>query len=495
MASNECKKGNERTIKKLLELKSKKMNNNISDKNWDVLGNKVSEYEPNEYTGNDWAAMEKMLDTKPVSGYHFLKIYFPIILSALLLVAGFVLLNNYHQGGESTKLGSEVTSQGEQERQQNNSTINRSDTNSNILNIENAQPSRQYEIGNAEKKLNSIKIENKIPGAKDADTKVIDRVEKNKQKNLEIASARNYSNRPLSNLGFSESNSIKNNDDISSPSNPIFSSSKLVVDNTGSKIAVNREFDDQGGGIAGTTVLNSNTKVKEIKILPALALNTLEIEEGDLPSRGTSMVDIDIVDKRVKFGLLVGLNNSVTNYDALTTSHRLFFGVFAKKRLSKKWELELGAQIKYVDNYDLVQQFSASWYDNLGFSHSVRTTREFDNYRSIDIPLTLKYIASGKLSLVGGLRYSNILNRIEPISADAEPSFSNSIPRQGFWSHDLGIVLGTDYKVTPHWSLALRWNQGIRDITPDNLYKDAEGNVDDSNHFNSDLQLSVNYTF
>jgi len=467
------------------------MKNKITDKNWDILGSKVSEYTPDEFSTNDWEAMDSILNANAAIGPHFLKTYIPIALSASILIAVFVLINTIYRDGKPTELSLETTNRKARGGQQYNSTPNRGEANATMLNIEDIESNEQLEKANLENSSDRSILENKMRSIKEVNNKAIHKVA---NINLEIASLRSYNNKYSNNLSFPISKSKKSNNDNFSPSNPIALSLELAVENEQSKIGANSEPSDQETGSSNTTS-SSNDKVKEIKNIPALALNTLELQYDDRSFRFNEMISVVDVDKRVKFGLLIGLNNSITDYTALTTSHKPFFGIYAKKRLSKKWTLQLEMHYKTVDNYDLEHQFSVSYYDNLGFSNSTTAIREFKSYKSIDIPLTLKFRTSNKLSLVGGLRYSDLQPWLRYSRPDLQPSFSNSSPDQGFWRHDFCIVMGGEYQLLRHWSLALRWNQGVRDITPDNLYRDAEGNIDDSYHFNSDIQLSINYTF
>lgn len=56
-----------------------------SEKNWDILGKKVTEYVPDEYTNEDWKAMSKMLDPGKPTFLQILKSYALLIMSALAL--------------------------------------------------------------------------------------------------------------------------------------------------------------------------------------------------------------------------------------------------------------------------------------------------------------------------------------------------------------------------------------------------------------------------
>lgn len=194
----------------------------------------------------------------------------------------------------------------------------------------------------------------------------------------------------------------------------------------------------------------------------------------------------------LRFGALVGVNNSVTDSRNFRTSHLPFVGVFVAKTVSGRLEVQAEIHYKTVDNYRLrTKQFSYQFWNANGLPVIVSAQRSFQSFRALEFPVSLKYVASNRWSLLGGGRLSYRVDELfgsgknGPNSNPAVPE----LPVEGFWKTDLGLLLGAEYFLGRHLLLDLRWTQGFRDLTPDNLYDD------DAVHLNSDLQFSLRYIF
>lgn len=207
-----------------------------------------------------------------------------------------------------------------------------------------------------------------------------------------------------------------------------------------------------------------------------------------VPPPATTPIRRALGNKKARFGMLLGVNNSVTDYQDFTRSHYPFVGLFATKRLSERWEAQLEGHLKTVDKYDLSQSFTEYEIQrNKTLSTTTRTVF-YQRYDAVEFPMSLKYTFRNRLGLIGGVRPSFIAaNRGNHSFVFFREKDNNGLPFRGFWNLDIGLIAGMEYYVTPRWIMDLRWNQGLRDLTPDNLYQS------DAVHLNSDLQFSVRY--
>lgn len=465
------------------------MKNNINDNNWDILGDKVVNYIPDEYANEDWAAMEKMLYPPTPSIFQIAKQYSLIGASIITVVTAVVLYNN---GLFSDSPGNQVESISTQVGQKidvDKDVLVIAGTSTTHNQINTLPITEKYTIDNNVNN-NSNHQQNTAPILA-SKTKNIDSRQRG---NTEVVTQNTGIEKFESNVlraQITASNTPADNDSFISNVIPGTANTAKVLKalpNTSSTAMNNAKS-------AANEILTYSTssEIEDLNQIPYLDLNPLEAKNRELPT--SDMIDTKVLDKSLRFGLQVGLNNTIVDYETLVINNTPFFGIFAKKRLSEKWEIELGAQIKYVTEYALTQRYSVTLFDNFGFPSVEEFSVNFWKYTSLDIPLVLKYDAFDKLSLIGGLRYSNLFTQkralaLTTIGSDPNLNIRELAPIQGFWRHDFGVVLGGEYHLANHWDIGLRLNLGTRDITPDNLYSD-----DNRNHFNSDLQLSLNYTF
>jgi hypothetical protein len=221
--------------------------------------------------------------------------------------------------------------------------------------------------------------------------------------------------------------------------------------------------------------------------LPVLAV-PVSVPAHQAPPLATMPIRRVLGKKTARFGVVLGVNNSVTDYQDFTRSHYPFVGLFAARRLSGRWEAQLEGHLKTVDKYDLSQSFTEYEVQrNKTLSATTRTVF-YHRYDALEFPMVFKYTLSNRLGLIGGVRPSFIAgNRRNHSFVFFREKDNSGLPFRGFWNFDMGLVAGMEYYVSPRCLLDLRWNQGLRDLTPDNLYQS------DAIHLNSDLQFSVRY--
>lgn len=449
---------------------------NILNDNWDELGKKVSEYVPDEFSPDDWAEMEKMLEDAPVNtgfrinGSMFLKgLGFLFILS----VAAYFIIQ---QKENEMEVGSATS----EEIMEINRTIGQSEKLSKIESFA----------------LNEINKSNKEEGVLNG--KNNEKIRQNNSTKAEYSDGGTIRNSIVDNGSnfIGDNNLMIKNDN--SDSNDLKSYENIKDFKLINSEKINQEMKEEK---LENKILSENDFVdfSNISYLSFMPLKTISTEEGEVEAAKLNVkipVQNESFNSRVRFGALVGLNNTITDYSSLTTSHLPYLGVFANKRMSPKWEVQVEAHLKVVNNYDVLQQWENKVYSSTGLVGTEKVEKYYEQYTSIDVPVVLKYYVSNRFNAIGGARFSHL--GVEQSGASgvrvsgtggAEISLYQRTPNYGFWEYDVNLVLGMEYYLTSKWLLDMRLNQGFLDITPDNLYQD------NAVHLNSDLQFSLRYIF
>ncbi len=204
--------------------------------------------------------------------------------------------------------------------------------------------------------------------------------------------------------------------------------------------------------------------------------------------------------RRLSFGIKAG-----ADYQSLQTN--ALIGGFAQFRLRPKWALEVGLQYK---------QRSANNGDGLGISpprldtiYTPAIAGISPDYQPVtrlhffEAPVTIQYQAGNRLRLLGGVQLGYLHASTEPLPGllyDQEASFSDFLlgnsrnssrpaaaepPHVREW--DLALTAGIDYRLAARWSIELRYLQGLRDLTPNDYYRNQES------YLNSSLQLALKW--
>ncbi|MEO1257731.1 MAG: hypothetical protein AAFZ15_03010 [Bacteroidota bacterium] len=460
----------------------------ILNDNWDDLGKKVSAYVPDEFSPSDWEAMEKMLNDLPakngnqINGHFYLKGF---AIGLLIIAAALFVYLKINSGLEENTTVTSVeknvgqSNEGERKLEVVTDLVNNNTEKNN---------SKNQEINNGvntlenEEKNNSVEIKNSI--AANTGNNFTD---KSGENNLLNTAAANEENNLTENYG----------------------SADLATGDLNLRMAAEEKFVSEGNPDLAATGPIESINLKEekevvIDLEPIDLLTTVELlpldAEAEILGAGTeSVLPVkNKFSKRTRFGVLLGLNNAIVDYEAMTTSHLPFIGFFANKKISEKLELQAEVHLKTVNNYDLRQEWENTVFGAGGSISRESAVEVYKSYVSVDVPLVLKYATSRRIGLLGGVRFSylGVSQNAASISSFSstgiiapELILSENIPDQGFWNYDLNLILGAEYYLSSRWVADLRWNQGFRDITPDNLYND------DAVHLNSDLQFSLRFIF
>ncbi|MEQ8705951.1 MAG: porin family protein [Phaeodactylibacter sp.] len=223
--------------------------------------------------------------------------------------------------------------------------------------------------------------------------------------------------------------------------------------------------------------------------------------EQSAPTAAAAMPDIGPATfQRWHFGLKAG-----ADYQTLQTNALL--GGFAQRRISPKWVIEAGLQYK---------QRSANHGRGLGITPPETDTiylpalasvtplhRPLTRLHFFEAPLTARYQTGKRLHLLGGFHIAYVRSTDRPPNGLAfDESLMNSTAadlvqnragtaaegaKPAFEQWDLGLIAGLDYRLAPHWSVELRLQQGLRDLTPNTYYQNDEF------YSNSNLQLALKW--
>jgi hypothetical protein len=165
-------------------------------------------------------------------------------------------------------------------------------------------------------------------------------------------------------------------------------------------------------------------------------------------------------------------------------------GLYYTQPLADKWSLQAELLLRYTRLRDLRYQFRWEDISPQGEYRYLERSQALEGFFSLDLPILLHYRLHRRWHLEGGLRYSLILEQGSSgaISGNLTRSIPG-LPGQMLWVHDAGISLGSAYHFAGGWSLHLRYTQGLRDLSPDDLYTTRR------NHLNSNLQLHIQQNF
>lgn len=229
----------------------------------------------------------------------------------------------------------------------------------------------------------------------------------------------------------------------------------------------------------------AETTIYEIISLPSLELPALapKEEESEKP-----LPIIKPVRKKIGFGLMAGLN--VGFPEAQKKSILPTGGIYAFYPISKRWTIQLEANYKEVNNYNQKYTLRDSIYNISGTLNVNWRSFEFSSLSMAEVSLIAKYSKSKRLSYFLGGRISRIwldVGRESGLVTNPLVPLTRIPEIDPFWKTSYASIIGVEIKVTPRLSVDVRYNQGLIDITPDNLYEKRE------NHLNSDVQFLIRY--
>lgn len=416
---------------------------------WSNIKTRVQNHEPDEFTNKDWAEMEALLNAE-VKKPFYLNGQFLKRLSILLLI-----------GGLSFWLWSLNMAPKEDLAEKSAPQLEVKKADSNLDKSVNTKIPKSIQETENQLTKNSVKVE-KIDNETLNENEILNQ---NQNENL--------------NQKVSVSNLLVDTET---------EQQKLPSDN--SQLSVIHR--------AVTELPNESTQKRELINLTevgSLPLNMLEKS----PVFDFNEVEIYNGPNRLLFGkwhvgFLFGINNSITDYQNLRLSVMPHIGLFASKTLARKLEFQIEAHLKTVVNYNETQTFEEDVFSSIGKVGSTRLQYTYRGFTSLDVPLTIKYALGRRFGILAGGRFS-LINAHEPAESTSSngrysgPSLQERVPKKGFWDQDFGLVFGAEYYLNTKWLIDVRYNQGFKDITPDNLYENTK------THLNTDFQISLHRFF
>lgn len=231
-----------------------------------------------------------------------------------------------------------------------------------------------------------------------------------------------------------------------------------------------------------------------IPALPPKAL-TGPSEAADLPEIHAATLH------RWSFGLKAG-----ADYQSLQTNALL--GGFTQFRPHRKWVLEAGLQYKRrSENNGSGLGISPPPGDTIylpAFASISPNHRSITRVHFLEAPVTLQYQIGKRLRVMGGMQVAYLRGTDQPVGSWDNESSRNNLGAAAdsffagsailapettdrFEQWDLGLIAGLDYRIGSHWSAELRWQQGLRDLTPESYYQNNEI------YHNSSLQFALKW--
>ncbi|MCB9276018.1 MAG: PorT family protein [Lewinellaceae bacterium] len=263
-----------------------------------------------------------------------------------------------------------------------------------------------------------------------------------------------------------------------------------------------------------TMPLTTETElVKPLAVEPIAALERRQqlhlLRSVELKSPGMPEIAAPSAQKHSRHwygGMLAGVNNAITDYKSLSHSTLPVLGIFGGVDWNQKWSTQLELHTKYVNNYHLSYTVIRYRYDTFNNLEAVEQPYDLKAYFALEMPIVVKRRLTPSLYLLGGLRPSLIMedrdglnllanNRQEDTasvglgaSSGGTDTTGSSAP-QLLRKHDIGILAGIEWAFSRNWSLDVRYNQGLRDLSLDNVFQD------NATHLNADLQLTARWKF
>lgn len=432
---------------------------NNQDNSWLKIKSLVEDYEPDEYTPADWGEMETILEAglKPPGFFNGKSL--PKLLLLLILGTSLALVSREYLGVKQHQNAAKTST---------------------VIDIEASKTSTTIDIENASQAT--------LETSED---------EINEQKQVQEEALAD-SGKKSSFYTATEPENADRTEDL------ILQKEKSLSAKEASADLIEAATEKTLESAASTTLLASQEpenvqaaeKDKEISnnssVLPIQTLGTIPTSETEKDKEDMSFSDPNTLSKW-RLGVTLGMSTTVTDYERKTMSSLPFIGIFARKTINPKWELQVEAQLKPVTNYEVTQHYEEDVYSSLGFLGTAVVERSYQGYITLELPVMVKYAVTNRTGLSFGARYSFITPHDIAYSSSGYDRYSESlslrVPQKGFWNSDIGLIVGAEHAFGGRWFLSIRYAQGLRDITPDNLYNDTK------THLNSDVQLAVQHYF
>jgi len=193
---------------------------------------------------------------------------------------------------------------------------------------------------------------------------------------------------------------------------------------------------------------------------------------------------------------IIGLNY----YRTLSSANSWFntypwVGMMYNRYIGLKWQLGIGLGYNRVQADSMSRTVEAEKY-SFGVTYN-RTIISTEALYYLDIPLLARYELMDRVSLMGGVNTSVLLNtrnRVQEWEYSSLTKGSSRVSdatsyRGGLTNWDIQLMLGAEYNIAKRWKLGLLYNTGLTDITVNNYY-DYNGSTINRN---ARLQVFLRY--
>lgn len=243
--------------------------------------------------------------------------------------------------------------------------------------------------------------------------------------------------------------------------------------------------------LTGYTEETSGTASSRAQTLEALEALPLAAAEANL-TRLTTSGDLTLLSRtdltpqppRIEHGLTIGLGASVLQWQPSVVTPAPVLGYLFRYRFGANTSLQAEAQVKSVSGYSLgarVQENTPG--GPMLFSHEV------DGLIFLELPIGVHHRYRPDQAFFVGVRPSrNMPMRTQTTAFLSSPTpTSDYSVRKGLHAFDVGISVGWEWRLHPHWALDARLTQGTTNLA-------ADGFFDGVNRlYNTDFQVSLRY--
>ncbi len=449
---------------------------------WEKIRHRLLNEMPEIRDDSDWAAMEGLLDEEP----GFFRSWKMILLSLFILILGIGLLNNVvwnsNNQTDLTEVATKPTLPSEEIKET---------TEKNIKEDSTALDFHTKEAGESVRIEKNFEKEKERPSESTHSTANQDT---NKLKHLSSTLQGRKNSNQGNGLDFKKEGSLSRSKLLEGKNRSV------ELEDLNKALEISNPYLSEKETIKTTNLLQQNTEaiIPSEPILDWTSfdpLDLLAIEELKIEKDSFSLTNI-IPEKpkynKFDFGVLFGPNLSIVEAPTRNTARSMIGGFFAKFNFSRRWSVQLDANYKKLNNLDVsFTKIDTFYNEENGSSFYTQTRhREVTSLSMVELSLVTKYKALPRVSYALGFRTSYAFGSrgVDSRVFSGGPQWEFT-PSQGYWKTSYAIIIGLQYRLSQDWEVDFRFNQGLLDITPDNLYND------DATHLNSDLQCTFRYYF
>ena len=135
--------------------------------------------------------------------------------------------------------------------------------------------------------------------------------------------------------------------------------------------------------------------------------------------------------------------------------------------------------------------FDTTFVTPVDFTVNETLKSELFGMNFLDFSLLAKYHTKHPFTYYIGGRISRATSDFGAVIRRSVSQYNNEelnrLLANRYWKTQYALSIGTNIRLSRRWSMDFRYNQGLLDITPDDLYQEK------ANHLNSDVQVSFRF--